>query len=402
MSPRARLVVGFSALGILGIVVAALAARRNRVPPPDLRRSSFLSGPNGARALAEALPALGVRVGRYRRAVAELPARTVPDTLLAFLDPSTPLNAYDGRRLLRYAKSSGDLLLAGATSAPAMRCFGYMPSILDDSVNIHVPGQSPGARPAQVRAVLESIAAPVVADSSDMMSGLVVECPIPGTSEVDTLLAAPDGRPVAVRLDLAKGHVVTLVADGAIFRNVALRNTDAGPLALSLLSRPGETVVFDEYHHGFARRGDLPALLWHWSWSSPWGWAFWQLVAVGLLTLAASAVRFGKPRHIIERKRRSPLEHVDALATALAAAGGHAAAVRLMVQGLRRRLSRAGRRGLPTDDSNWLASLAATARTDEARQAAASLATLTAQPQDADGVLAAATAAEEVWKDLKP
>jgi hypothetical protein len=46
--------------------------------------------------------------------------------------------------------------------------------------------------------------------------------------------------------------------------------------------------------------------------------------------------------------------------------------------------------------------LAATARTDEARQAAASLATLTAQPQDADGVLAAATAVEDVWEDLKP
>ena len=129
-------------------------------------------------------------------------------------------------------------------------------------------------------------------------------------------------------------------------------------------------------------RWRVPAL--DWSTRSPWGWVVWQLAAVGVIALLASGVRFGPVRRAIERRRRSPLEHVRALATALAAARGHDVAVRLMVQGLRRRLSRGGRpaRARPGRLAREPRALGADARGREALQSLTR--TMTRSPPDAD------------------
>jgi hypothetical protein len=127
----------------------------------------------------------------------------------------------------------------------------------------------------------------------------------------------------------------------------------------------------------------------------------WQLVAVGVLGLVASGIRFGPVRSAIERRRRSPMEHVRALATALAAARGHDVAVRLMIQGLRRRLSRGGRPP-EADLDAWLTGLRPSVTTPRGREALETLtATLRARP-DAASVLAAGHAVETLWEELKP
>jgi hypothetical protein len=138
-----------------------------------------------------------------------------------------------------------------------------------------------------------------------------------------------------------------------------------------------------------------------WSTRSPWGWIAWQLAAVGVVALLASGVRFGPVRSAIQRRRRSPMEHVRALATALAAARGHDVAVRLMIQGLRRRLSRSGRPS-PADLDTWLEGLGPSVRTARGRAALNSLTAMTRRPPDADSVLLAANAVENLWEELKP
>jgi hypothetical protein len=160
-------------------------------------------------------------------------------------------------------------------------------------------------------------------------------------------------------------------------------------------------VVVDEYHHGYHAAGSLAGAALDWTTRSPWGWVVWQLAAVGVIALLASGVRFGPVRHAIERRRRSPLEHVRALATALAAARGHDVAVRLMVQGLRRRLSRGGRPAR-ADLDVWLEGLRPSVRTPRGREALDALAGLTRGPQDAESVLVAANAVETLWEELKP
>jgi len=122
---------------------------------------------------------------------------------------------------------------------------------------------------------------------------------------------------------------------------------------------------------------------------------------VGLLALVAAAVRFGPTRRLGGRSRRSQLEHVHALAAALAAAHGQDVAVRLTVEGLRRRLSPTGQ-PLRADVGPWLDRLAANVRTPSARQAVATLQRLIHGPLPRDGVLRAANAVEDVWQDLRP
>jgi hypothetical protein len=227
------------------------------------------------------------------------------------------------------------------------------------------------------------------------------ECTVPEASRVDTLLLTEGGRPAALRLSFDELGSVTLVADGMLFSNARLRETEAGLAVLPMIGGRYDRVLFDEYEHGFGPGGSLLSATLDWSVRTPFGWAFWQLAIVGLLALLAGAIRFGPALHVIERRRRSPLEHVRALATALSAARGARVAVELMIRGLRRRLSAPGTpvRG---DLKPWLAELAGNVRTARSRQAVNTLITLTRRAPEADSVLRAAEAVEEVWQDLKP
>ncbi len=135
--------------------------------------------------------------------------------------------------------------------------------------------------------------------------------------------------------------------------------------------------------------------------SHPVGWVILHLVAVGLIALAVQAVRFGPARDVIERRRRSPLEHLDALAAGLEGAAGFDAAVQLLVAGLRRRLSRTGTVA-PGGEQQWLGALELALSTPRGRAAARRLRDLGSTPGGAARVLAAAQTVEEVWEELRP
>jgi hypothetical protein len=241
----------------------------------------------------------------------------------------------------------------------------------------------------------------VAVDSSDLVDGRPVACTAPAALRVDTLLRDSRNRAVAIRLTLARDRTVTLVAEDHLFANRALRETAAGPFALRLVVPRYARVVIDEFHHGYDASGSLAGATIAWTTRSPWGWAIWQLAVVGVLALVAAGVRFGPVRSAIERRRRSPLEHVRALATALAAASGHDVAVRLIVQGLRRRLSHVGR-SIRGETTAWLEGLAPAVRTPRGRGALETLTTIIHRPASAADVLAAANAVETLWEELKP
>lgn len=403
MRPRAEVAGAAGVLLLLGVGAAALGARRARMGDSDPRRSTYLAGPSGALAFAQALERLGVGVDRLRLPLgaAEIPeGRThdalLHDALLVVLGPAQRLDVRDARRL---AESSADLLLAGPRAGSAMRCLGYR-VVRQRPESARLPSAGP-AGTLSVRAVLAERGSRTVTDSLEGEEGAAITCAGPAALRVDTLLGTASGGVVAVRLGLADGREAVLVADDAIFSNRALRETPAGPFALGLVVPRYRRVVVDEYHQGFAASGSLAGAVLGWSLRSPWGWAGWQLVVTGLVALIAAGIRFGPVRPGIERRRRSPLEHVRALASALAAARGHQVAVELLVHGLRRRLSRAGR--LPKGDAEaWLEGLAAGLRTERGRAALATLQATSRGPTDAPGVTRAAHAVEDVWEDLRP
>jgi hypothetical protein len=399
MRPRTELATGAVLLLVLGVGAAALGSRHTRLTDRDPRRSSYLAGPLGASGFAEALSRLGVRVMYHRRQVAGIDSLRDGRTLVAFLGPTRELTALEGVGL---ARARVDLLLAGVGAASAIRCLGYdVVRRLRDSVSASHPSGGSDGRMPWVQAVLFHRLSAVAVDSSDLLDGRRVACTAPAALRVDTLLRDSRSRAVAIRLTLPGDRTVTLVAEDHLFANRTMRETAAGPFALQLVVPRYSRVVIDEFHHGFDASGSLAGATIQWTTRSPWGWAIWQLAIVGLLALLAAGVRFGPARSAIERRRRSPLEHVRALATALAAARGHDVAVRLIVQGLRRRLSHAGRsaRG---EASVWLEGLAPGVRTPRGRAALATLTTIVHRPASADDVLMAADAVETLWEEVKP
>jgi len=218
----------------------------------------------------------------------------------------------------------------------------------------------------------------------------------------DTVVAALNGRPVVLRLHYAGGGTITLASDVGWFRNQVWRDTDVPYVVLPLLipTRRGR-VVWDEYHQGFGRESpSMAALTWDWMVHSPAGWAILQLVAVGLVWLAVTAVRFGPAREGVERRRRSPLEHLEALAAGLESAADSGTAVQRIVAGLRRRLSRAGQVG-GTDLRAWLETLELVTTSPRGRSAVRRLRHLITQ-RGGEHALDAAQAVEDVWEELRP
>lgn len=401
MRPRTELGLAAGLLFALGVVAVALGSRRARPASNDSPRSTYLTGPAGASGFAEAVTRLGVEVERHRRPLAAL---TVPDSsrrdqVVAVLGPTMPLNPVETRDLLALPV---DLLIAGENSARAIRCLGYHLSVRqwrDPQATRPPPGAEQLPTP-RVWGVLFPHSARQMVDSTGP-DGQKVPCEVPAPARVDTLLLTVNDRLVAVRLTYPDDRAVTIVADDRLFRNRSLRNTSAGELVLGLVAPRYRRLVVDEYHHGYQAAGSLTGAALDWSTRSPWGWIAWQLAAVGVVALLASGVRFGPVRSAIERRRRSPMEHVRALATALAAARGHDVAVRLMVQGLRRRLSRTGRPP-PADLDVWLEGLGHSVRTARGREALEALTATTRRPPDADSVLLAANSVETLWEELKP
>src|SRR3989442_5943245 len=139
------------------------------------------------------------------------------------------------------------------------------------------------------------------------------------------------------------GGQVTLAADSGYFRNIVWRQTGVAAFAvpLFLAGRRG-AIVWDEFHQRFGRGGSLTAATLAWLAGAPAGWAMLQLAAVLLVALAVAAVRFGPARRVIDVRRRSPLEHLEALAAGLEGAAGVRTAAALTGSRVRRGPRRPG------------------------------------------------------------
>ena len=398
MRPRVRLALAWAGLALLVILAFTLGRARRPAELGDRRASTFLTGPAGARGLADALERLDVRVERWRGRVREFLAQPPrPGRFaLALLDPGSGLESSEVAALAEWhrGESGGDLILAGSGAGELMACFGWAPG--EFSFN-PLPVRSPSApepdNPAEISVFLEPEVPPANAEPAELV------CHPVSIASTDTLLIAPDGRVAALRIQPADRRTsVLLLSDADLIRNRTLRETDTGPVVLGLFAAPYEVVVFEEGVHGFGSSGSLGRALLRWSRRSPWGWAAWQLAVVGLLALLAGAVRFGPIRSLSTRRRRSPLEHVNALATALSARGGHDVAIAALVRGLRRRL--APTQPAAADPGPWLRELVERAPTPTAKEQAGTLLALSAPGQSGPAVLMAANAVEDLWEEM--
>jgi hypothetical protein len=166
---------------------------------------------------------------------------------------------------------------------------------------------------------------------------------------------------VAVGLRLGRGRAV-VVSEPDIFRNDVLRlcQRKEGVLAVRILqwlAEPvGNELVFDEFHHGYGRRESAMSVIRRSVTRSPGGRVLLQLLAAALVLMVAVGTRPIPPRPRERIERRSPFEHVGALARAYENVGATRRATRLLVRGLRRRHDAAAwRRG---SDEEYLRAVA--------------------------------------------
>jgi hypothetical protein len=393
---RAELVLVAGLVGALGLAVWAGRHAAAHGPDNDLRASSFGAGPEGSRGPFDVLARLGWMVERRRRPLLELDGEPQPAVLL-LLAPVIPLLPAELVQAARFIRKGGAVVAAGEAGGLA-ECAQWTP--------LHGPGLLAEADTIEVRAPRASLRLPRVSDVLERTAegrNASSACRSLAPAREDTLLATPDGRPVAVKLWFPSGGSLTLWADATYFRNRTCRTGDVPYFVAPLMVPPRGTgpIAWDEYHQGFGAEASVTTATWAWLATSPGGWALLQLTGVALLALAGAAVRFGPAQTVVERRRRSPLEHVEALAAGLEGASGTDVAVRLAVGGLRRRLARAGT-SMTSGDAEWLAALERAAPTAGGRDAVRRLALSVREPGGHERVLVAAQAVEDVWEELRP
>lgn len=406
---RPELVVMVAAIVVallFGAVVSQRVVRDEELL--DTRHSIRLVGPSGAKGLADVLEALDVPVEARQRAWFGLDADTasLPSTALPVLldvENVLPLTPTEARGLQTFVARGGDMFVAGRGGVE--RCFGVVVVDIDAAdptpSMLTVPGGRQVRRPdAMLRFLWED---PDRARRDVDRLRREDECGMLRPLRVDTLLTVDAGRPAAWRLAFAGSGTVTMLSDAQLVSNQDLKETDAGLVIVPWLleSRPS-SVVFDEYHQGFGRRTSIFTAAWRWMQHSPAGWTMIQLVVAGLLGLLAMTVRFGPAQRVVARTRRSPMEHLDALAVGLERAGATDTATELVVKGLRRRLSpRDGVvRRQDGDIDQWLAALELGARSTQTHKAVERLRQTLHHGGGDERVQSAASAVEDVWEAL--
>jgi len=125
-------------------------------------------------------------------------------------------------------------------------------------------------------------------------------------------------------------------------------------------SAPGggrrQRLVFDEYHQGYGEQPGTMRGIFAYLGRTGSGHLVLQLAAAGLVLLLAIGPRLLPPRAVDRIERRSPLEHVDALARAYRAVGATRTATSRLVHGVRRRVEHSlGSQGGATTDATFLA-----------------------------------------------
>jgi len=314
----------------------------------DWRASSLSFDPRGARIAYE----LGERLGwRTSRSFAD---SIVPDerTVAVVLAPPLAFRAKEVHALLEGVRRGGALLYA--LSDPA----------LNDSLQVQIG--SPGFELREDSLTPEAENCRVPPPVSQRMITTVqgrqlflatVRDSGARRSRVDTLLrvradaAERDSTrkaaaPAVIGFPLGRGRVV-VVGDVDIFRNDNVRVCawDAAIHVVRLYEylrrgardEPRVALLFDEYHQGHGSRPGTTGAIVRYLRGTASGRALAHLGLAGLVLLFALGPRTLMPRDPERVERRSPLEHVDALAHAYWQVSATRTATRRLLRGLRRR-----------------------------------------------------------------
>ena len=364
-------------IAALVMITALLAPDQIAGRTGNSRLSAHSTEPQGAALLYELARRLGWRVGQRRT------ADVAPDSgvIQAVLSPVVPLRMREVHAQLEHVRHGGALLVVmggsmlmaeslhvrtgpsgyfGAvpkadSTACASRPQAFVPFWPDNRVYLSTLRWA-GPPPADIRTFLSV--------ETNTIRAVRAQPARPGTppppAVTQTEERTPRPRAAAVGFPYGRGRIV-IAADPDLVRNDVLRACRYGVVVpavrmLEYLSDGGEvrrdSIEFDEYHQGFGSQPGTVRAIGGYLGGTASGHVLFQMLAAGLVLLLALAPRAIPPRDADRAERRSPLEHVDALARAYAQVGATRTATMRLLRGVRRRVEHGARRarGSYTDD----------------------------------------------------
>lgn len=371
----------FAALGGLFAIAILFMPQGGR--RGDQRLTTYSTEAGGAALLRETTRRLGWTVVRRTTPFA-IEDSLDPGALYAVLDPPKPPGARDVHLLLEAVRRGAGLVVVAGREGT-----------LTDSLKIQRSSGGAPQVPETSRVRCPKIDGPFGDKGTiDWPNGrvssfwLVAKRPLPpdtvsfaAVARTTTRAERDSARPASRRdrggvprelaerretavmgLPYGRGRIV-VVADPDWLRNDVVRvcKWGAGEMALRALewARPRDgarTLVFDEYHQGYGQGRGMMATIARAAVRTGEGRTVLAGMAALLLLLLAVSPRPVPPRPATRIERRSPLEHVGALARAYEQIGATRLATRRLVRGLRRRHGRTGARH--GSDEDFLRALA--------------------------------------------
>lgn len=346
--------VVFSILALVVVLAVLLApAPEPGIAEPNL--TTYSVAPNGARGLHDLAARLGWPVSRRLE-----PFRGAVDSAATYavLMPPIELTSGEVGSLLAAVRSGAGLVIIPREGSPIADSLGLRRSRvaipLSTSPDDHDADEADTAEVDRERPAAPDTGEVVRrAELYDMELRHVLEATRPLPIDTTVFLRGrrvndSSLRPAVLGRPLGRGRVVA-VADPAILLNDTMRDSGFAVLPIRLLEwaspGAGAPIVFAEFHHGFGRHASLTRTVARGITHAPLGRAVGVLAIAALVLVVSQAIRPMPPIARQRIERRSPLEHVTALARAYEQIGATRTTVRSLVRGLRRRRV-AGRRSI--------------------------------------------------------
>ncbi len=296
--------------------------------------TTFSARPYGARGVYEVSERLGWPVERRVTAFdSTLDARAT----YLILAPPVALTAVEVGELMRAVRSGASALVSPAAGTPLADTLGvHRTQLIAFGASVVGGGDSTDARARQAEAISDAAAEAGMFDFA-----LDTDSTTKWSATTMVRVEHDDEQiPAMVSLRVGSGEVVVL-ADPGYFRNLNARGGASTLFAVRTFEwldpsrdRP---LVFDEYHQGFGERESMPGAIRDALLHTAPGRAFVQLAIAALILLLVHGVRPIAPVKRRSIERRSPLEHVGALARAYQQTEATRTSTQRLLRGLRRR-----------------------------------------------------------------
>jgi len=354
-----------SAVAVL-LVIFILLAPQDR-EDVGAAYSSYAAGAGGAKALYETLGRLGFVVSRNEKPLTASPALDSTSTY-ALIQPAQALTTIEQAQLLAAVRrgmvlifTPGDDELTDSLGFELNSAPGGFYTLSRTTV---AGGNPPTPATQDPRAAFQAAFPVSTTVASKPKSGNQTFLWLQPLSNRDEAKSDSARQPALVLGHrIGRGYVIA-VAPAQLLMNQVMRDPRAAIAIVRALQfangsappleRSGN-VVFDEYHHGFGTHADMPAAVARALTNTPPGRVILEVAMAALVLLLAFAVRPLAPVPIPSTSRRSPLEHVGALAHAYSQVNARRVGTNMLVRGLRRRHSLGLSRSVP--DSTYLSAL---------------------------------------------